>query len=107
MFESINAINNGSTISAEAVKIDDAEREIFGETLHDVDREYNASSERFLKVYLFHKSRLGLTTRDAVSRLTGINSRYISEIESGKHKPQFKTIKKIADGFGVDVSEFA
>ena len=67
-----------------------------------VDQEARA----FLLVYTKHKARLGLKTQDDVARLTGINRRHISAIERGAHKPQFRTIKRLADAFSVDVTEF-
>jgi DNA-binding XRE family transcriptional regulator len=62
-------------------------------------------AEVFLKNYRSIKAKLGLHTQQDVAELTGIDRRYISIIENGKHRPQFKTIKKIADAFGVDVSK--
>lgn len=108
VFEAINAINSNATDSqmAGGVTIEEAEREILGEELTVARDEHAASTAKFLAAYNWHKARLGLKNRSEVASRTGINERYISEIESGKHKPQFKTIKKIADGFGVDIKEF-
>ena len=71
------------------------------EAFERIQREERA----FKAAYLFHKSRLGLKSQKAVAELTGIDRRYISVIERGDHKPQFKTLKTLADAFGVDVSE--
>ncbi len=44
--------------------------------------------EKFLKNYLNLKAKRGLNTQEDVSKLTGIDRRYISIIENGKHRPQ-------------------
>jgi len=63
-------------------------------------------AKAFLSVYLRHKARLGLKTQDDVATLTGISRRHVSAIERGMHKPQFRTLVKLADAFGVEVTEF-
>jgi len=106
VFEAIIAVNTDRMISNEAVEIGEAERELLGDENSEIDRQYEASRQKFLRAYNSYKSKLGLSNRDEVAKLTGINARYISEIESGRHKPQFKTVKRIADAFGADVTEF-
>jgi len=38
--------------------------------------------------------------------LTGIKESYISKLENGHIKPKVKTIAKLAEAFGISVSEF-
>jgi DNA-binding XRE family transcriptional regulator len=71
----------------------------------EADRQLQVEAQAFREAYFHHKARLGLKTQEDVERLTGINRRYISAIEAGKHKPQFRTIKKLADAFGIDVTK--
>ena len=59
--------------------------------------------DSFRKNYFEIKEKLGLKTQKDVSARTGINVRQISKIEGGQ-KPRYSTIKKLADGFGVPVS---
>lgn len=66
----------------------------------------SASDDKFMKAYFAYKTKLNLTTQDDVARLVGLDRRQISNLENSKHKPQFKTIKKIAEGFGADIKEF-
>ena len=59
--------------------------------------------ERFLKRYNELKESTGLKRQIDISKATGIHQAHISVIESGKHLPQQKTIKKLAVAFGVTV----
>ncbi len=59
----------------------------------------------FIKNYKALKAKLNLETQQDVADLTGIDRRYISIIEKGKHKPQFKTLKRLADAFGVEMDQ--
>ncbi len=63
-------------------------------------------SEEFLKKYSSLKARVGLATQEDVAKKSGLSRSYIAVIESGEHKPQHKTLQKLAKAFGVDVSEF-
>lgn len=67
--------------------------------------ELQSDVERFMKNYNTLKAKLGLMTQQEVAKLTGIDRRYISIIESGKHRPQFKTLKRLADAFGVELDQ--
>jgi len=87
--------------------LDDDEHEMLKthegrEAAEKLDRETAA----FLRAYRKNKARLGLETQEEVAELTGINRRHISAIERGVHKPQFRTIKRLADAFGVPVTDF-
>ncbi len=64
------------------------------------------AARHFLMVYNKHKARLGLNTQEEVAKLTGLDRRYVSILENQKHKPQHKTLKKLADAFGIEVNEF-
>ena len=59
----------------------------------------------FLKKYYSLKTKHGFETQQEVADLTGLDRRQISRLESGKVKPQFKTLQKIALAFGVDISD--
>lgn len=63
-------------------------------------------SEEFLKKYASLKARAGLATQEDVAKKTGLSRSYIAVIETGEHKPQHKTLQKLAKAFGVDVAEF-
>ncbi len=60
----------------------------------------------FLNKYNERKAKLGLNTQQEAAEIMGISRRYISQLERGKHRPQFKTLKKLADGLGVEISYF-
>ena len=68
-------------------------------------KQLEAEGKAFREAYFHHKARLGLTTQEDVGKLTGINRRHISAIERGVHRPQFRTLKKLADAFGIDVTK--
>ena len=97
--ESIQRISSGKALADEYEDLDDEQPELPEET----DNSYN---DKFFAIYNKHKARLGLNTQADVAKVTGLDRRYISVIESGKFKPQFKTLKKLADAFGIDVSVF-
>lgn len=68
--------------------------------------EIDSEKAFFLQKYFQNKARLGLTTQQDVADLTGIDRRQISRIESAAVKPQFKTIERLAEKFGVPVEDF-
>ncbi len=80
--------------------------------LRKKDEHGKASSEAlqalevFRRAYTKHKLRLGLDTQESVAQLTGLNRRHISRLENGIVKPQFKTIKLLAEKFGAEIEEF-
>lgn len=89
-----------------AAPLEDEERDILSTPEGQAAaRELEAENDSFLRVYFHHKSRLGLKTQEEVEKVTGINRRHISAIERGRHRPQFRTIKKLADAFGIDVGK--
>lgn len=86
--------------------LEDDERELLDSPSGaNAARELERETRAFLLAYNRHKARLGLKTQEDVARLTGLNRRYISNIERGAHKPQFRTIKRLADAFCVDVTD--
>jgi len=106
IIEAIEELHSQQFVSGDSVSIDDLITELVGsrpgrETVTEVENDV----KQFLASYFKLKAKLGLETQEDVSKVTGIDRRYISLIESGKHHPQFKTIKRIADGFGVPVED--
>lgn len=70
--------------------------------------EFDLEEERirtFKKKYFLQKAKAGLSTQSAVSKKTGIPRSYIAVIETGKHRPQQKTLQKLARAFHIDVTE--
>jgi transcriptional regulator with XRE-family HTH domain len=49
--------------------------------------------------------RRALITQEELSRLTGLDRVTISRLERGHHKPQFRTMKKIATALGLEPHE--
>lgn len=107
VFEAMRAFMGKTSFpSQDAQTIDELETELLETERGQKAKELNQKdAENFLKKYNFHKTRLGLLTQEDVSKLTGIDRRHISVLEQGKHKPQFKTLKKIADAFGIHLNE--
>jgi len=105
IFEYVHSINTGTVtdLISSSTSMEDWAKELEAKGRPGL----NESIAKFLKVYNKLKSDRGLETQADVAKLTGIDRRYISEIEAGKRKPQFKTVKRIADAFGVDVNVFA
>lgn len=92
--------------SAETLTIDQVEEEFLSaENGQQAKNQYDAQAKAFLKKYNYHKARLGFKTQKEVSEFTKIDHRYISILEQGKHKPQFKTLKKLAEAFGIKVAD--
>lgn len=116
--EALNIIENFSEIQEQA---NDLRRGIFprdSKTVEQIEaelldtdegkqaaKELDSEQQEFLNRYFKHKSALGLTTQKSVAELTGMHVQQISSLESGKYFPQFKTIKKIADAFGIAVTD--
>ena len=69
-------------------------------------RKVDQKNNLFLKKYVSLKAKAGLSTQADVAKKTGLARSYIAVIESGEHRPQQKTLQKLAAAFGVDVSEF-
>jgi len=44
-------------------------------------------------------------TQEGLEDLTGINAKYISSVERGQKNATVKTLKKIADGLGLELYE--
>ena len=62
---------------------------------------------RFFDRYLYLKSRSGLETIEQVADAAGVSKSTIVAIEKRRVRPQFRTLCKIANAFGVDVRELA
>lgn len=102
VLEAIESLKNGENlISATTVPIDEMGKNVSNETRNELHK----VAQDFLTKYNRHKARLGLDTQQKVAELTGIDRRYISLIERGTHRPQFRTIKRIADAFGIKVED--
>jgi DNA-binding XRE family transcriptional regulator len=76
------------------------------------DREYaklrrrdEARVQRFLKKYFSLKHKAGLKTHAEVGKVAGLGRTQVTVLESGEHMPQQKTLQKLANAFGVDVTE--
>lgn len=107
VIEAIQAITSNSYLTDQQLKdVDELEEDFVatdeGKT---AQAELQSDIDRFLKNYNAFKIKLGLETQKDVANLTGIDRRYISIIENGKHKPQFKTLKRLAAAFGVEVDQ--
>jgi len=107
VIEAIQALRDDRYVMDEQGKdIDIMEAEFEGtDSRKRAAAELQSEVEQFMKNYNSFKAKLGLVTQQDVAKLTGIDRRYISIIESGKHKPQFKTLKRLADAFGVEVDQ--
>jgi len=108
VLEAIIDLRNGmQTISKGSVSLEDLDtdwknsREDYRKASELLERRYHL----FLENYTNLKHKLGFKTQEEIARITGIDRRQISRIETGKSKPQFKTISKIADAFGVKASD--
>lgn len=55
--------------------------------------------------YLYYRNKSGLSDYQ-VANQTGISKSVFSDWKNGKHHPQTKTLKKIADLLGIDVNAF-
>jgi DNA-binding XRE family transcriptional regulator len=61
--------------------------------------------EKFRRKYFSLRAKAGLSTQAALAKKSGLRRSYISIIETGDHFPQQKTLQKLAEAFGVDVTE--
>lgn len=68
-----------------------------------VDREREAFFDRYFEL----KAASGLETQADVAKKAGLSPTTVQAIESRSVRPQFKTLKKLADAFGVEVSAFS
>lgn len=106
VLEAIKALSKQEEESSDAKDIDAVEAEYLNtEEGKSSSADLKIDIDKFLKNYTSYKSKLGLKTQQDVANLTGIDRRYISIIEGGKHKPQFKTLKRLADSFGIEVDQ--
>lgn len=107
VIEAIQALKEDRYLLSEQSKdIEEIEKGFVKENKgKNAEVELQSDVERFMTSYYSLKAKLGLSTQKDVAELTGIDRRYISIIESGKHRPQFKTLKRLADAFGVEVEQ--
>jgi len=94
-----SAIRNASTLDefeAEILSIPAGRR---------VKQELDARNAAFLDNYRALKERSGLNTQAKVARRANLSLTTIQSIESGRVRPQFRTLQKLADAFGVSVNE--
>jgi len=99
-------------IADTAIKIPTETIEEFSAELAQTDPGYQAASakaddktQRFLKKYSSLKAKAGLATQAEVAKKSGLSRAYVSVVETGQHRPQHKTLQKLARAFGVDVAE--
>lgn len=71
----------------------------------EVDRQIEEDRRRFHRRYFELKARAGLSTIHEVARKAGISPTTVQAIESHAVRPQFRTVRKIAEAFGVPVTE--
>ena len=97
----------------------DSEIKIPTETIEDFDAELartdsgykgatakeDEKAQRFLKKYSSLKAKAGLATQAEVAKKSGLSRAYVAVIEAGRHRPQHKTLQKLAKAFGVDIAE--
>jgi DNA-binding XRE family transcriptional regulator len=62
-------------------------------------------AQRFLKKYSSLKAKAGLATQAEVAKKSGLSRAYVAVVETGQHRPQHKTLQKLAKAFCVDVAE--
>jgi DNA-binding XRE family transcriptional regulator len=68
-------------------------------------KELRDETNRFFKVYQQHKARCNLATIRAVAEAAGLSPTTVQAIEKQRVKPQFKTIRALADAFGIKSEE--
>lgn len=90
--EDLNAWKEGLAASSEGRKVLEA---------HERER------AAFLQRYLDCKAKAGLCTLRQVAERAGLSVTTVQGIEAGRLKPQFRTLEKLAQAFGVSVSELA
>ena len=59
----------------------------------------------FLKKYFSLKAKAALKTQIDVAKAAGLERTHVTALESGQHMPQQKTLQKLANAFGVDVTD--
>ena len=67
----------------------------------DFKKEYDALEEEYQMIssLIAARKEKGITQQE-LSKLTGVAQADISRIESGNGNPSFKTLKRLAEGFG-------
>jgi len=108
-----NILRTLEEIVADAeIKIPAGTIEEFDAGLVRTDSAYKAASakeedkaQRFLKKYSSLKAKAGLATQSEVAKKSGLSRAYVAVIEIGRHRPQHKTLQKLAKAFGVDIAE--
>ena len=108
-----NILRTLEEIVADAeIKIPTKTIEEFDAELVRTDADYKAASvksddkaQRFLKKYCSLKAKAGLATQADVAKKSGLSRAYVAVVETGQHRPQHKTLQKLAKAFGVDVAE--
>jgi DNA-binding XRE family transcriptional regulator len=111
--ERANILRTLEEIAANAeIELPSQTIEEFESELVRTDSAYKAASEkevsktqRFLKKYSSLKAKAGLATQAEVAKKSGLSRSYVAVIEAGEHRPQQKTLQKLAQAFGVDVTE--
>ncbi len=91
----------------ESISLDDYEAEVVSTPSgKSAAVQLDEEAKAFREAYFHHKQRLGLMTQEDVAQLTGIDRRQISALERGLHRPQFKTLNRLAKAFGIQVTQF-
>jgi DNA-binding XRE family transcriptional regulator len=108
-----NILRTLAEIVADAdIKLPTETMEDFEAELTRTDAGFKAASakedekaQRFLKKYSSLKAKAGLATQAEVAKKSGLSRAYVAVVETGQHRPQHKTLQKLAKAFGVDVTE--
>jgi transcriptional regulator with XRE-family HTH domain len=73
-----------------------------GELEHANER---AALNRLVRRYHEAKARSGLETIAQVAEAAGLSPTTVQAVESGRVRPHYRTVKKLAEAFGVELSD--
>lgn len=65
-----------------------------------------ATNQAFARKLKTLASEQGLETNQALGDFLGVSAERACVLKSGQHKAQFKTLRKVAEAFAVDVADF-
>ena len=97
--------NAGIEIPSETIEEFDSRLTRANSSYKAASEKENEKGQQFLKKYSSLKAKARLATQAAVAKNSGLSRAYVAVIESGQHRPQHKTLQKLAKAYGVDISE--
>ena len=108
VFEAMNLLKTKNYNELQDLEIKDADDlyKKMRQEIPSVKLELDEKINRFIQTYNHCKMKLGLKRQEDVALLTGLDRRHVSRIESGKVKPQFKTLKLLAEKFNTPIEDF-